>query len=800
MKSTSTAAITTAFLALMILSILSISAMLVSADPQRDLSEDRTLVEYEDNQLNVLEEINDVLAAVTSSSGLLEGLAGGNFTTANGSEHEYEEYIWTTRAGVEYTDNSDASDDPADYLHFNDNELAYTYHVLLGSHLWTPLDEHGRLTEIEGRPITLLGTDYLISRARHQTDTLHMDFLRHGIEEELDEGESHVYSLNGIDYEITLDYVSSTQVRFTINGEHTDLLTVDDYYVLEGGEVIKVKAIHYGAEPDRAEFYFGTGQLMLRDNDYHASEPHETMVKVSGNTITDAASDMYWYVHEFPSGTWIRLYRFEVSFSPSDDIYVAEGSDFAAEVASERGDEDWALLRQFLGIDYAFEGIVLGGVEQVRLHPSGSSKLELDWTNKAGDSCDNDLFYSDGTYIYLQDGPNPSKRYSVMEGDTVVDEGYFLIEKNEYSRIMQAKSIDPASNEFDLKDACTGSIMTVSYSPSSGFASFYMDGNAYGVVVNDSGGSSGYSVRLLDITDDDDSIADLWTEYGHEIRLDEFAYGPQLLGGILINEAPLATRDDVNETHDYFVIGIWNTPENMLSPLFLSSTSPIAEDEGSFLISHDSNPELFSGRTRWGSYAEYDTSGSQDTVTLWMNELEANPQVYVQLDDRQEPVPGDPNASVAITDISFDPAVPHAGDNVSVYTHVVNDGDVAIITTSFAYDIIQPNGMGSGSAGPLQVTLLPGQQWVHGFTYELSQWGEYTVHSGLTAVPVGGGDVLFAERTETILVLPEATTTTTTTTTITTTTTMEPTTTTTVPGNWSEEKPKKPYIGTWASL
>lgn len=79
----------------------------------------------------------------------------------------------------------------------------------------------------------------------------------------LNEGETKLYTINGKDYEVTLDYVNPTSTKFSINGEITPLIPVYDSYKLADGAIISVKNITYqdfAGGVKKAEFTLSVGE------------------------------------------------------------------------------------------------------------------------------------------------------------------------------------------------------------------------------------------------------------------------------------------------------------------------------------------------------------------------------------------------------------------------------------------------------------------------------------------------------------------------------------------------------------
>ncbi len=623
----------------------------VGAEEVTTVEGDSFLVAASGNDLNFNETLTSVQNIV--DSGDLASLAGGTFSNQKGS-FDYNQYIVQPVANVFWTDDSDASEDPADYLVFPNNVAAWTYRLEFPTAAKSDVDSSSDLDDFDNKDIAMLGQEYsFVNTELTSANRMTLELMSGAITDTLSEGETKTYTVNDADYEITLDYVSTTQVRFTVNGESTDLMVSGDTYTTEDGTELGVKNIlpqnRDDETMDTAEFYFGATKLYLRDTSVadDAVTAGTGTVKVGSDTITDADVDLIWSNVTVASGlaSEIALSQIDIFFLPSDDVFVAEGQKLTEEVASSRGDSDWVKLHDAVPVDIIYSGTLYGELDEVKLKPSGSTKIELEWMNKAGEQCDINLLYLSSSLIYLQDGSDASKNYSMREissaGTTareqVFDEGYFFIEKNEYSRVMKAKKVDRANTELTLYDECAKESTTISYTPNE-TATFYKDGNSFQILVDDSVGTTAYVLNLTDITDDSDGIADLYTKNKHQIMIDanltnaSFKHVNEGVN-ISVYESPTVTRDESGTPVEWIGVNVTQSSSKITpSGVQISGSANTLYGgflETTFLISLDSVDDKTQGKTKWGTLVEHDTSGDQDKVTMWLPENEAKPQVHL---------------------------------------------------------------------------------------------------------------------------------------------------------------------------
>ncbi|MBI2546050.1 hypothetical protein HYV81_02615 [Candidatus Woesearchaeota archaeon] len=70
----------------------------------------------------------------------------------------------------------------------------------------------------------------------------------------LEEGATETYTMSGIEYDITLDFVGSSSAKFTVNGQVTPALGKGDSFTLLNGVEIVLRDTFAGEGPRMAEF------------------------------------------------------------------------------------------------------------------------------------------------------------------------------------------------------------------------------------------------------------------------------------------------------------------------------------------------------------------------------------------------------------------------------------------------------------------------------------------------------------------------------------------------------------------
>ena len=144
---------------------------------------------------------NGPISRVTSSE--LNALADGSISNAKGTFTYDQRIVMPDNASVTYIVDDDQSDDPAFYLNFADSTVAYEYRLTFGSSLRSDIDEDGNFDDLDNKKITMLGKDYTIINTDNATGGDTLELMGGTIPGcVLSEGESKVYTIDGIDYEV----------------------------------------------------------------------------------------------------------------------------------------------------------------------------------------------------------------------------------------------------------------------------------------------------------------------------------------------------------------------------------------------------------------------------------------------------------------------------------------------------------------------------------------------------------------------------------------------------------------------
>ena len=198
---------------------------------------DKKKIGNEYNFLELGEAINATGQTIFSSNDL-NALSNETFQNSLGT-FTYTQKLELPSAKVVFEEDTDQSNDPSLYLKFDANKPAYTYTLQ-----FTPPIESGiinqTLKDLQGHNLQLFDKTFQIISAKNESNKLSLNLLQTELVDILQEGSTKTYTHNGKDYQVTASYISSSEARFTINGETTDKLSEGETYTLVDGTRIGV--------------------------------------------------------------------------------------------------------------------------------------------------------------------------------------------------------------------------------------------------------------------------------------------------------------------------------------------------------------------------------------------------------------------------------------------------------------------------------------------------------------------------------------------------------------------------------
>ncbi|MCP3685524.1 MAG: hypothetical protein GY861_22975, partial [bacterium] len=513
---------------------------------------DSKKIEEATNNFEFSEAVNSITSSVTGAD--LAALEDGSISNEYGT-FKYTQVLGLPTATIVYAKDSsnsaDVHDDetPEAYLKLLQSpQAAYNYTISFTPALKSDHDAAGSsfLNDLRGKKITLLGKEYSILRADHSaTNSVSLTFMAGSVSDTLDEGETKTYTLNGKDYEVKLDYVGSSDCKFTVEGEVTDpaLAETETYRLADGTEigVVDIMAQEFAGGVRRVQFDLGADKIVLADT--------STQTEGVGGAVTigseDSSSVKVDIITSADGGTAagadVKISSIKVWYEPSEDLYVGAGESAAAIADAVESESGVFFLNAF---DYKYEGLTEDNPEEVKFVSDGANNYRLQFKNKAGVDYNEYILAMNSTAGWVDSDYNfrlgrwtgtALKALVIGEATEIRDEEFFLINKNKYSRIMQFKSITTGSNATDnegvlkVKDVGSGKQFEVSYASLTG--NLIVDGNTFQVSLSSEESNGTIQVDMNGDGDYGDTPATIYTSNEAYITLPDLATHNNGTGG-----------------------------------------------------------------------------------------------------------------------------------------------------------------------------------------------------------------------------------------------------------------------------
>ncbi|NOZ81465.1 MAG: hypothetical protein GXP63_07415 [DPANN group archaeon] len=529
------------------------------------LSGDSKKIEQSTDKLELGESLTSTgITSVTESdlAALKSGVVRNEF-----GDFTYTQYIdLPSNAHVNWTkDTFHDNEVPGDYLLFNTSR-AYTYKLTFTPALKSDNDANDRLEDLENKKLTLLGKSYTVVKAEHPAvESLKLTLMGGATEDTLEEYTSKTYNIGGKEYKVEVIAITTTEVKFKVNGEVTDPLTAGETYVLDDGSEIGVRDLmeNEGTEEGGADivtFYLGAKKIVITDTNT-SSTTDTGSVQVGSETLANTYAQISTSSDGgLSTGADVTISQLEVYYSPSEELFIAPGQGLSAAADEVEGDSGNVFLD---GFDITYEGLQIPKTEDIVFKSSGNDGYKLTFKNKAGQTISEDIVgrtSGDGVFLGKVSGSN--KRDLVTSAGTSVDDEDMVVvgdgSEGGFSRILKYKGTQNADNIYKIQDVGSNEIYEVTYDANNQ-GTLVVDG--FSLTITGTGDSSSY----INITGDGNSGIKnyLYTQYGAKITLSDSGEN----AGISIQSE---TAEDGTSRDTVGIKAYWDTTNSQLD---LNSTS-----------------------------------------------------------------------------------------------------------------------------------------------------------------------------------------------------------------------------------
>jgi hypothetical protein len=487
------------------------------------LEGDSVKIETSNDMLELREPIGNVLDTITEDD--LTGLKSGHLSTSEG-DTDYFQYIRLKdgsalqEVAVNYVvDESLDEEIMSDYLVVKASDTPFfEWEIQFPEGFESSLDNIGTsscsggivqcdLGDYDDKTFNILGKDFSVVNAKVVNDgtNFEMTLMGGSISDTLREGETKTYTLNGVEYEVTLVFVSDPQsgsnveAKFWINGEVSPALAESETEVI-GGIQLGVRDILANARDGVASFFLGADKVVFTDSDATDGVVDGT-VEVNQETISEADVGVLGSATNSNTEFEITSIKYRLQMDATDSYaYVPPG----------KGVKDFmkrpeAFISDTLDIKY--EGLTDVERTDFEVVTSNDDKYKIRFTNLDGqqytfpyvsyDSGKWKFGDEDDDLIFIENGTT----YNIGEDD------YFIVSNaraepyKSVTNVLRYDDYDDNTQTVEFKDVGTNNIHKVTVTgATTGTGDLVVGGHTYDIMVNQTNLSSPVLWVILMVT------------------------------------------------------------------------------------------------------------------------------------------------------------------------------------------------------------------------------------------------------------------------------------------------------------
>ena len=493
------------------------------ATGQVSLSGDTFRLASGSNRLELRRAIGDLVDTVTGSD--LQGLTSGHLSTSAG-DTDYNQYIHLKditsgtdslqQMGVNYVTND--AEVMGDYLvvdvgkpfmeweiNFPSGFESSTYDANSGATTAWASGSASELKDLEDETFNIMGQDFTVVQASvTSAKGLHMLLMGGSAPLNLKEGETQTVTINGVDHEVSLMFVSNpsgsnsqVQAKFMVDNEETRALNSGDTETLAGGLQIGVRDILVNSQGGVASIFLGAHKIVLDSPALDGS--FGGTIKIDQETASDGEVAVQGQFTDSTDATF-RIndikYQLTMDATSSSTAYVPQGNGIRALMYRPA-----ELISDAFNIKY--EGLENATTNAFTVLPEGSDRYRVTFTNIQGQtytfpyvSNQNGVWrFGDQNYAFVFVTPAASTDYNVGRNDYFVVSNGGVSPDTSVTNVLRYQSYDRSSNTVSFNDLSTGAqnqvVLTATGSTTNASAQWpasgnlYVGGHTYTVFAND---------------------------------------------------------------------------------------------------------------------------------------------------------------------------------------------------------------------------------------------------------------------------------------------------------------------------
>ena len=321
-------------------------------------------------KFNLGNNITGVISASLDDDELPTLLAEGKFIDNDNDEFDYtQKIVIGPKVQLSMFEDDDYADDtPTVGFSIPSGTTVLNYNL--------DFSDEPTINDLATTDLPFMGKTYYVLSNSTSNANLILTLLDSASDTILSEGESTTMTVEGTAYAVAINYVSSTEVKLTVNGETTNSLAEGSTYKLSDGSYVGIKDIMYTAKDtgiSQVEFSIGSGKLTLTSG---------SEVKIND----DAISGLYSYMTNSTaplSTSTAKLSNIVIKWQADDDLFIATDTEITMPGFS-------AVKMSYGGLTYPLE-------ETIEVKQGGTTYAVLDNFPLKDGEADINFLYRDST-------------------------------------------------------------------------------------------------------------------------------------------------------------------------------------------------------------------------------------------------------------------------------------------------------------------------------------------------------------------------------------------------------------------
>jgi hypothetical protein len=258
--------------------------------------------------------ITQVISSSLDDDELPTLLADGKYIDDDNDEFDYTQKI-TVGPNVQlsmFEDNDYKADEPTVGFKIPSGTAVLNYTL--------DFSDEPLIYDLKTTDLPFMGKSYYVLSNTTSGANLVLTLLDSADDTLLTEGETATLSVNGKAYTVTIDFVSSTETKLTVNGETTNSIAEGQTYKLSDGSYLGIKDILYSAKDtgvSKVEFSIGSGKLTLTGGG-------STDVKINDDAVNGLTT---WLTNDSAISATAKLSDITVQWNADEDLFVTEDTE-----------------------------------------------------------------------------------------------------------------------------------------------------------------------------------------------------------------------------------------------------------------------------------------------------------------------------------------------------------------------------------------------------------------------------------------------------------------------------------------